>query len=184
MGTLTDRLRKALHVSRGPDPTSLPRKSRFLLFIGSCGYLGYAPASGTVSVAVIGIPGYLILSMLPAPWYLTIMVAFTLASVWVHARGDNILGEKDSGKLVFDELAGYWIAMALLPAVTWQLVVLGFVLERGLDILKLWPGSLAEKRLPGGWGVVMDDVVAGLYTCVILHGICWKVPAWAGLPVA
>ncbi len=155
---------------------------RALLLFGSCGPLGHAPASGTVTVAVLGIPLYLLMSRLSLAWYLGLTLLLTAVSIWVHDTGDRILGEKDSRKLVLDELVGYAVAMIALPAVTWQLIVAGFLLERAIDIAKVFPANLIERRLPGGWGVVGDDVVAGLYTLGLLHLGCRLVPGLLGLP--
>ncbi len=154
---------------------------RVLLIFGSLGPLGRAPASGTVAVAVAGIPLYLLLHLLPVGAYIGVAVAFALVSVWIHQVGDRILGEKDSRKLVLDELAGFLVAMIAVPA-TWRLIALGFVLERAIDIAKLFPGNLVERKLPGGWGVVGDDVVAGLYTLGVLHLAMRLWPSAVGLP--
>ncbi|MCP4591647.1 MAG: phosphatidylglycerophosphatase A [bacterium] len=165
-----------------PTGTSRTLGQRALLLVGSIGPLGHCPASGTVAVAVAGVP----LVWLAHAWglplwaYLVITVAFGLASVWVHQVGDRILGEKDSSKLVLDELVGYSIAMIAVP-MTWQLVALGFFLERGIDIVKIPPANWIERRWPGGWGVVGDDVMAGLYTLAILHVIAAWFPHVVGL---
>jgi phosphatidylglycerophosphatase A len=156
------------------------RGRRWLILVGSIGPLGFAPASGTVTVAVVGIPLFLLLSRLPVAAYVAVTVVFTLAAVAVHAAGDRVLGEKDSRKLVWDEIAGYLIAMAAVPA-TWQLVVFGFFAERFIDILKIPPANVIEQRVPGGWGVVGDDVIAGLWTLGLCHLLIWLVPGWVGL---
>ncbi|HNQ22422.1 MAG TPA: phosphatidylglycerophosphatase A [Phycisphaerae bacterium] len=154
-----------------------------LLWIGSVGPLGYAPASGTVTVAVVGIPVFAWTRGWPWFVYVPAVVVFSAASVWLHSVGDRLLGTKDSRRLVWDELAGYFVAVALVPF-TWQTALASFVLERGLDIVKFPPGNLIEKHLPGGWGVVGDDLVAGLYTCVLMHALVHWVPAYLGLPAA
>lgn len=155
---------------------------RILLLIGSVGPLGYAPASGTVTVAVAGIPLLWALHTLPLAAYLAVTAALTAAAVVVHDAGDRILGEKDSRKLVWDELAGFMVAMTLVPF-TWQLVTIGFFLERLIDIAKIPPANLIEKHVPGGWGVVGDDLMAGAYTCAILHLLIHYAPAWVGVTV-
>jgi phosphatidylglycerophosphatase A len=154
---------------------------RILLLVGSVGPLGHTPASGTVTVALFGVPLYLLMAQyLDDVPYAVVTVVFCLAAVWVHQVGDGILGVKDSRKLVLDELAGFWVAMIAVP-VTWQLVVLGFVFERALDIFKVFPANLVERKVPGGWGVVGDDVVAGLYTLGVLHLACYLVPGLVGV---
>lgn len=126
------------------------------------------PASGTVTVAVVGLPLFWATRGLSLWLYLPLLAAFTLASVWLHQRGDSILGEKDSRVLVWDEVAGFMVAVIGLPF-NWKTVLLAFLLERSLDICKFPPGKWIEDRWPGGWGVVGDDIVAGLYTLAIMH---------------
>jgi len=139
-----------------------------LLWIGSLCGIGRLPASGTVAVAVVGVPLFMLTRGLSAWNYSFLLIAVTGASVWIHDVGDRILGEKDSRKLVWDEIVGFLIAVAGLPF-TWPLAAFAFVIERAIDIAKVPPARQIEKHWPGGWGVVGDDVVAGLYTCVILH---------------
>lgn len=145
---------------------------RLWLFVGSLAYLGYVPiASGTVAVAVVGVPSHwLLVGFLNLRWasFLLSSVALTLLAIWVAGRTDRVLNEQDSSKNVIDEIPGYWIALIGLP-VTWQVVAAAFFLERFIDIAKIWPANWVERKLPGGWGVVLDDVVAGLYTLGILH---------------
>ena len=149
---------------------SSSRSDRLLLFIGSLGYLGFVPfASGTVAVAVVGIPLYLLLVWLKLSLaaYVVFCVVLTAIAIYVAGRADIALNEKDSKKNVIDELPGYLIALIGLPA-TWQIVIVAFFIERAIDIAKVPPANWIEKRLPGGWGVVLDDVVAGLYSWGVL----------------
>lgn len=157
---------------------------RAMLFIGSLAYVGFVPfASGTVAVAVVGVPLYLLLALvlkLAWPTYLAFNIGLTLLAVFIAGHADRVLSEKDSKKNVIDELPGYLIALTALP-VTWQIVTLAFFLERIIDIAKVWPANWIEKHLPGGWGVVLDDVVAGIYTWVIVSALVHFLPGWMGL---
>lgn len=167
----------------GPE-TKRSARARLFLLVGSMGPFGAMPASGTVTVGVIGIPLYYLMHEWSATTYAVTVALFCLVSVWVHTRGDRILGEKDSRKIVWDELAGFLVAVAFLPAFTWQLAAAAFVVERLLDITKFPPANWVERRCPSGWGVVGDDLVAGAYTCGILHLAVAYTPAWLGLGVA
>lgn len=162
------------------EPTQRSLRDRILLFVGSLAYVGFVPfASGTVAVAVVGIPIYLGLALwlqLTTAAYVGVVVALTLLAIWIAGHADRVLNEKDSKRNVIDELPGYLIALVGLP-VTWQLVTAAFFIERAIDIAKIWPANLIERKLPGGWGVVLDDVVAGLYTLVILHVAVALVPS-------
>jgi phosphatidylglycerophosphatase A len=150
------------------------------VLIGSIGPLGYLPASGTVTVAVVGIPLFYVMHSWPALRYVIVTLAFVGAAIWLHDMGDRILGEKDSRKLVWDEIAGFLVAVALMPF-TWQLAGLAFVIERFIDIVKIPPARWIERTWPGGWGVVGDDLAAGLYTWVILSLVIRLCPAWVGV---
>lgn len=154
---------------------------KMLLFAGSLGPLGHLPASGTVTVAVVGLPLFWLCDAVRWELFVAGTVAFTVAAVWLHGAGDRILGEKDSRRLVWDELAGFLVAIAFVPF-TWQLAVIALLLERFLDITKFPPAKWIEDHWPGGYGVVGDDIVAGLYTCAILHSLIRYAPAsWLGL---
>ncbi len=170
--------------SAANDSSPRSRSARLLLLVGSLGYLGFAPvASGTLSVAVVGVPLYgVLIAVLELGWkpYLAVVAALTLLAVWISGRVDQLLGEKDSSKNVIDELPGFLIALIAVPP-TWHLVLAAFLLERAIDIAKIWPANWIERRLPGGWGVVLDDVVAGLYTLAILHLTVFLAPGWVGL---
>lgn len=160
-----------------------PRTDRLLLFIGSLGYLGYVPfASGTVAVAVVGVPLYLLLVLLKlsTPAYIAITIALTALAIFIAGHADRVLNEKDSKKNVIDELPGYLIALIGLPA-TWQIIVAAFFVERIIDILKVPPANWIEKKLPGGWGVVLDDVMAGIYTLAILLAATRFLPSTFGV---
>ena len=94
-----------------------------MLWLGSIGPLGHLPASGTVTVAVVGVPGYFLMYAWPLWVRMVVVVVFSGASVWLHEVGDRLLGEKDSRKLVWDELVGYWIAVLPAAVFTWQIAV-------------------------------------------------------------
>lgn len=153
---------------------------KLVLLVGSLGPLGWFPASGTLTVAAVGVPLYWCSRALPSWAWITLTVAVALGAVAIHQAGDRWLGESDSRMLVWDEVVGFMVAVIGVPW-SWQLAVLAFVLERGLDVSKCWPGNIVERRWPGGWGVVGDDVVAGVYTCLALHAAIRLVPGALGV---
>lgn len=158
--------------------SALFSRNNLILIIGSLGGIGFVPiASGTVAVALVGIPLFYLMHTLHWGTYLVLAAVLFFVAVYVSQVGDRILGEKDSRKMVIDEIAGYAVAVFTLPF-NWQIVVLSFFLERAIDIAKIPPANVIEKRVPGGWGVVLDDIVAGLYTLGIMKLlIAWK-PDW------
>lgn len=169
------------NVDQSIGPAARSTYDRILLFIGSMAYIGFVPvASGTVTVAVWGVPLALLLLVvlnMGVIAYVAFIIAFTLVSIWIAGEADRVLNEKDSKRNVIDELPGYLIALVGLP-MTWPVLVAAFFIERAIDIVKIWPANWIERRLPGGWGVVLDDVMAGLYTLAILHVVYWIRPNW------
>ncbi|MCH7995355.1 MAG: phosphatidylglycerophosphatase A [Planctomycetes bacterium] len=153
---------------------------RALLLAGSFGPLGHLPASGTITVAAVGIPLFWLTREWSSAAYVIAVTAFTAGAIWLHDIGDRILGEKDSRRLVWDEIVGFMIAVAFVPF-TWQTVLIAFFVERAIDIIKVPPARWIERSWPGGWGVVGDDVIAGLYTCAVLQVLCKTMPASMGL---
>ena len=141
---------------------------RFVIVLATWGGTGFSPvASGTVGT-LGAIPFYLLLARLPLTYYLLITIAFGLFSCWISGEAERIFEEKDSGRIVIDEVAGFLVTMAGVPA-SWQGVVAGFLLFRLFDITKPPPARHFDRHMKNGYGVVLDDVVAGMYACLALH---------------
>jgi phosphatidylglycerophosphatase A len=116
-------------------------------------------------------------SGLPLWSYLALTAAITLVGIWSAAVADSCWGTHDSGRIVIDEVAGYLVTMSLVDRSDWTLLVIGFVVFRAFDIVKPFPVRWLDRNLPGGAGVVLDDVAAGVYGCAVLYGV-----SSAGLP--
>ncbi|HOO90641.1 MAG TPA: phosphatidylglycerophosphatase A, partial [Syntrophales bacterium] len=128
---------------------------------------GLSPvAPGTIGT-LVGIPVYLIFSRLSWPLYLLSVVAFSLFAVYVSQEAERIYHEKDPGRIVIDEIAGFLVTMFLVTPTAWS-VLGGFLLFRTFDIIKPFPIRVCERRLPGGYGVVGDDIIAGIYANIVL----------------
>ncbi len=135
--------------------------------LATWGGSGYAPvASGTFGT-LAAIPFYLLLAPLSLPLYLLILVAFFFLACWVSGRAEVIFGEQDCGKIVIDEVVGYLVTMAAIP-VDWRYVIAGFFLFRFFDIVKVPPARWFDRQLKNGYGVVLDDVAAGVYAWLVL----------------
>ena len=117
-------------------------------------------APGTMGT-LFAVDLYLPLSYLPLEWYIAMTVAVSLLGVFICGWSAKDLGVHDHPGIVWDEFAGYFITMIAAPA-GWQWIVIGFVLFRFFDIIKPWPISLADKKLKGGFGIMFDDILAGL----------------------
>lgn len=105
-------------------------------------------------------------------WHITAYLAFVLvafvAGIWLCQRTADWIKQDDPSGVVWDEIVGYLVTMAFAPA-GWQWMITGFVLFRFFDIVKPWPVSLADKKLHGGLGIMLDDVVAGLYAVLSIE---------------
>ena len=133
-------------------------------------YAGYIPiASGTFGT-LVGIPLCYFLSMLGPLEGMLFIVVFAGSAVWISGEAEKVFKKKDSGLIVIDEMAGFLVTLFLIP---WSAksVVTGFLLFRLMDITKPFPIRRLEAKLPGGWGVVGDDVLAGIYANVALRVI-------------
>lgn len=144
--------------------------TRWIRFIASGGPAGYSPvAPGTVG-SVLGFLVYWFLPVWPAwVWIGMVGIAF-FVGVPICTRGESAWGH-DAHRIVFDEIVGYWVAMLFLPKMLW-VAVLGFLVFRAMDIVKPFPARRSQ-RLPAGWGVMMDDLIAGIYSSAVLHGVLW-----------
>ncbi|APG25203.1 MULTISPECIES: phosphatidylglycerophosphatase A family protein [Syntrophotalea] len=141
---------------------------RFILFFASNAGLGYAPvASGTFGT-LAGVLVFYLLAPLPAAIYLMSWAALLFLSFWICDAAGIIYGQADDGRIVIDELVGYLATVALLPF-SWRNALLGFVFFRLFDIVKPPPARQIDRHMKNGIGVVLDDVVAGLYGALALR---------------
>jgi len=140
--------------------------------------LGYAPvASGTFGT-LAGIPLFWLLSRLEPGAYLLCSTVILAVAFWsAHAAG-KIYGVADDGRIVIDELAGYLLTVAGLKF-SWTAALLGFLFFRIFDILKPPPASWFDRRMKNGFGVVLDDLAAGVYAAIALHLCLWLTGAAA-----
>ena len=134
---------------------------------------GLSPrAPGTLGTLVSIIP-YLFLSQLDVVSYIAVVIAGFALGVFLCHYTSKALGEHDHSGIVWDEFIGFWITMIAVPEVSWQWIIIGFVLFRFFDIVKPWPVKLADNRLQGGFGIMFDDVLAGLYALACLQLIAY-----------
>ncbi|NJD91917.1 MAG: phosphatidylglycerophosphatase A [Geobacter sp.] len=134
----------------------------FIKLFATWGGSGYSPfASGTVGT-LAAIPLYIWLARLSLPLYLVTLVAFFFFACWVSGKAEIIFNEKDSGKIVIDEVIGYLVTMIAIPA-DWRYIGAGFLFFRFFDIIKPPPARWFDQKIKNGYGVVLDDVAAGVY---------------------
>lgn len=157
-------MRKGTTTDKHPTPA---------VWIATAGGAGYFPvAPGTVGSAVgVGVVAALDAIPIAHGWRtallcLTVFLFFFIG-VWAAGRSEKFFGRTDPGHVIIDEVAGQMVAFLLSPHASWKVLVAGFALFRLFDIVKLFPAGRAE-RLARGWGIMVDDVIAGAYAMVAL----------------
>jgi phosphatidylglycerophosphatase A len=100
--------------------------------------------------------------------YLLVTIIVCVAGIWICGKTAEDMGVHDDPSIVWDEVAGMLITMLAVP-LSWQTLLVGFVLFRFFDILKPWPISYLDKYVHGGFGIMIDDVLAGFFALGILH---------------
>jgi len=116
---------------------------------------------------ILGIPLYLVLSLLSQPFHILAILVLTGMAIGISQKAEALFQEKDSQHIVIDEIVG--LQVTLLPAAQDVLLILsGFLLFRFFDIVKVFPAGWVQDKWPGGYGVVADDIVAGIYGALLL----------------
>jgi phosphatidylglycerophosphatase A len=143
-----------------------------IIFLATGAYTGYSPVAPGTAGSVVGlIIGYFFCA--PMWQHEPMIFAAILAAAYVPAcliagRAEQIFGEHDSSKIVLDEVLGMIVTMFLNP-ITWPSLLGGFVLFRIFDIVKPFPASLIDRKMPGGPGVMLDDLFSAIYANIVLR---------------
>lgn len=155
---------------RNSTPSSVWRNpAHFLAFgLGS----GAAPVAPGTFGTLAAIPLYLLLAPLPLWGYLLAVLAVSLLGIWLCDRTSRDLGVHDHPGIVWDEFAGYLVTMIAAPP-GWLWIVVGFILFRLFDILKPWPIRWIDRRVHGGFGIMLDDLLAGVFAALALQALAW-----------
>lgn len=136
----------------------------FLAFGFGSGLAKKAPGTcGTVAA----IPVYWLFMQTGGVAYSVLTVVATLVGIWICGIAADKLGVHDFGGIVWDEIAGFLITMWLVP-MTWKSIIIGFVLFRLFDILKPWPIKWIDRKVQGGLGIMLDDVLAAVFAGALL----------------
>ena len=140
-----------------------------IMMAATGGYVGYLPVvPGTFGTAVGLLPVYALSQVDGRFIGLVLLLFITLLSIWIAGRAEEKIGSTDPGCIVIDEIAGIMVALWGLPF-EWLPVAAGFLIFRALDMIKPFPIRQIEKKLSGGVGIVVDDVVAGVVANIILR---------------
>ena len=136
---------------------------------------GLSPVMPGTLGTLVAVPLYLLLMHLPLELYTTFVGVAAFVGVYICGRTSSDLGVHDHRGIVWDEFVGYWITMAAAPH-DWHWLVLGFIIFRIIDIVKPWPISLADRHVHGGFGIMLDDVLAGFgaFACLQAAIFFWS----------
>lgn len=129
--------------------------------------LGYMPVAPGTFGTLLGCALFYVFKDQSRFWFIQFTVIMSLVSILIAHLGEISFKKKDCQKIVIDEVAGVLVTYAFVGFSIYNLV-LGFLFFRLFDVAKIWPADLAQKKLPGGLGVVMDDIVAGLQGGLLL----------------
>lgn len=146
----------------------MKRKQKIILAIASGFGVGYIPvASGTFG-SLLGLAIYALLVKTSIFWFLATIVLLFVIGIYVSDIAEDILLTKDPSLVVIDEVTGYLVAMFSFPA-QWEFIVFGFFIFRFFDIAKIWPASYFDRKTQKGTTIMMDDIIAGIYTNICLQ---------------
>ncbi len=147
-----------------PSTTFLQSLFTRIATLGFVGYLPIAPGTwGTLAGLIV-----VMVADPSIPAHLTLIIAVTVIGVISSGVAEKAIGETDSGHIIIDEFAGFLVSVLFLPH-THRYLIAGFLLFRIFDILKPFPIGRLEKALKGGAGIMADDILAGIYTNMMLQ---------------
>ncbi|KAA3621117.1 MAG: phosphatidylglycerophosphatase A [Proteobacteria bacterium] len=147
-----------------PNSVVMDSPAKMLALFFGAGLAPYAPGTAGTLAAI---PVYLLLTRLGPFAYLCVTAVVIMVGVWACGRAAHELGVHDHSAIVLDEVAGYLVTMALVP-LGWKTAIAGFVLFRVFDVIKPWPIRWLDRAMPGGAGIMADDLAAGLAANAIL----------------
>ena len=145
---------------------------RLALFVCRLGFAGLSPrAPGTCGTALAAVLAPWCFLPLSCFWRGVALLAIFFLGALAATRAERVLGVKDPGQVVIDELLGLWLVLWPFAHPTWKTIAAAFVLFRLFDIAKFWPVRASETWLPDGYGVMLDDVAAGVQALVALAAL-------------
>ena len=140
----------------------------FLALGFGAGLLKPAPGTWGTLVAVPLYIGFMAINPSPTYGLIALSTLTFVVGIYLCAKTASDVGVHDHGAIVWDEIVGYFISLIALPPSLIN-IVLAFILFRVFDILKPWPIKVVDQKIHGGFGIMFDDVLAGVMACVVLH---------------
>ena len=143
-------------------------RERAVLFVATGFFIGSVPVAPGTFGSIIGLPLCFLISRLNIFLSFICALLFILLAIWVAAAAGKILKKEDPAEIVIDEMAGLIVTFVGIPF-TPATAIIGFIIFRTFDILKPFPIRTLERKIAGGPGIVLDDVMAGIYANIILR---------------
>jgi phosphatidylglycerophosphatase A len=140
-------------------------------FLATAFGAGYSPIAPGTCGTVVAVPVAWALAPLAIWQFSVVAVLVTALGIVVAARADRAWGTHDDQRIVIDEVAGYLVTMIPVDRTQWTTLATGFIVFRALDIVKPPPVRWLDEHLPGGWGVVLDDVAAGVIGAIAMGAL-------------
>lgn len=141
-------------------------------------FIAFGFGSGTLPIApgtfgtLMAVPFYLVMQHWSNLTYFIVIFIAMLASMWLCTKVSREIGIEDHQGMCIDEFIGYWVTMFAAPqGIVW--IITGFILFRLFDIWKPFPIGYVDDKMQSGAGMILDDVLAGVYACIILHLLAW-----------
>lgn len=165
-----------MNTSRKPKPSSskkTPIAARDLFaspwsFLGLGFGTGLAPKAPGTFGTLAALPLYALLAGLDAEYYLTATILLFLIGIPICSKTEKVIGIQDHSGVVWDEIVGFLITMSFVVPSAISLA-LGFILFRFFDVIKPWPIRWFDQRVHGGFGIMLDDAIAGVMACVMTN---------------
>ncbi|WP_371188908.1 phosphatidylglycerophosphatase A [Thalassotalea maritima] len=129
---------------------------------------GLAPKAPGTFGTIAALPFIFLLAQFSTNVFIVGAVVISLLGIWICDKASKDAGVHDHGAIVWDEIAGFTITMIAIP-LSWQTLLMGFIIFRIFDIIKPWPISLADKKVGGGFGIMLDDIIAGILALTLMH---------------
>jgi len=156
------------------------QKMFFIRMIATGFFVGRMPFAPGTWGTLVGIPIVFLFTLLGPIGYLVASVALVVLGIAAAEIYERKTQSHDASEIVIDEIAGFVITMAWLPVSSWRVWVAAFVLFRLLDITKPLLIGQIDRKVPGGWGVMLDDVLSGVVANVILQVVYLRTN-WLGV---